>query len=485
MRAASQSATVKKAQGACAGGQSDACLNSEVVNCGVLGSARSLLTQWSMRISGEQKLRVRTLIEALGTAGAVVVALCFFFYPGVMLVKLAHDPGIQRDGQPADFHLGFQRTAQRFRAWAEDYLESRRAESTLAADVAGTEWPLFGTVFFLLSAEELIKQGKIQRNEELMSAMSLALKVVMDPSTATWVRQKWGDNYKNQGNVFYRMLVLHGLTSYERATLDQRYRAVQEDQARRLADELMAAPHKLADDYPGECYPTDVLWAVAAIQRALGEAAAPLVADIMRVLDTRFRTKHGVPAFSVDSKSGEIYQGSRGSGNSGILCLAGELDPELAQGWYDSYAKHHWKDGVLSGFREVPLGDPAVMDVDSGPVVLGIGSVASLFGIGAARANGRFDHASKLTQQVLAVSWPTPFGLLVPGAMGWLAADGWCFGELALSFAMTRPTYAAVTRPHDGAVPELVWVMCAFYFGVGGLILARELVFWRKRWVNR
>ncbi len=428
---------------------------------------------------------VRAAIAIGCTACALAVALCFFFYPGVTLVKLAHDPGIHRDGRPAEFHESFLRTARRYRTWAEEYLGSRRAESTSAGDIAGTEWPLFGTVFFLASADELLQQGKLVRDDDLMAALHVGARVVTDPSTATWVSKKWGEDYATRENVFYRMLVLLGLSSFERATHDSRHHPTLEQQARLLAAELMAAPHHLADDYPGECYSNDVLWAAVAIKRVLGAEAEPLTRALISVLDGKVRTRHGVPAFRVDADTGEIYEGSRGSGNSGILCLAGELDAVVAQRWYTSYVEHHWQDGFVSGFRESPFGEPDVMDVDSGPVWFGMGSVASLFGIGAARANGRLDHASILTQQVFAASWPTPFGLLLPGVMGWMAADGWCFGELALSFAATRPTYVAVTRYPDGSVPRLVWVMTGFYFGVGTLLLVREWVFWRRRFVRQ
>lgn len=91
------------------------------------------------------------------------------------------------------------------------------------------------------------------------------------------------------------------------------------------------------------------------------------------------------------------------------LSLAGELEPEIAKRWYQSYVEHYWVDGFIKGFCETPRGTDAVTAVDSGPVAFGIGSVASVFGIGAARANGRFDHAVVLTSEVLAASWPTPF----------------------------------------------------------------------------
>lgn len=429
----------------------------------------------------ERKLHVRTAFAVLGTVCAVLTAACLFIYPGVTLVGLARDPGVHRDGQPTGFPQWFEKTARHYRSWAEGYLTSRRAQSTAVGDIASTEWPLFGTVFFLASAEELIEQGKVAHDEEMSAALDAAARVVVDPATAHWVRAKWGEDYATRGNVFYRMLVLHGLTSFERATHDQRYHALQQEQAKLLAAELSAATYHLADDYPGECYPTDVLWAVVAIERALGEEAAPLAKELMSVLDGKLKTAQGVPAFSVNSETAKIYQGSRGSGTSGILCFAGELDADMAQRWYDAYVAHHWQNGLVSGFREVPFGRRDVMDVDSGPVLFGLGSVASLFGIGAARANGRFDHASLLTQQVLAVSWPTPFGLLLPGLMGWLAADGWCFGELALSFAMTRPTYVMSSQNHDGSVPALMWIMIIFYLGTGALILVREATYWRSR----
>lgn len=435
----------------------------------------------TMTITRERTRWAYNVVAGVGTACAVIVATCCFLYPGVKLVGLAHDAGIHRDGQPSDFALRFRETARQYRSWAQRYLESRRAEQVHKDDVAGTEWPLFGTVFFLATAEELIDAGQLGRDGEMMAALDVAAEVVLAPSTAAWVKGKWGDDYHSKGNVFYRMLVLHGLTSFERASSDTRYHAIARAQAQALAAELMSAKYHLADDYPGECYPTDVLWAVAAIHRVLGDEAAPLVGQFMAVLDGPLLTRYGLPAFEVNSETAEIYQGPRGSGNSGMLSFAGELDAVMARRWYEAYTKHHWVDGFVSGFREVPRGAADVTDVDSGPVILGMGSVASLFGIGAARASGRFDHAAVLSLQVLSVSWPTPWGLLVPGAMGWLAADGWCFGELALSFAMTRPTYGQGTVSHDGSVPPLTWLMIASYLGTGTLILVREVRYWRAR----
>lgn len=423
-----------------------------------------------------------TAVAILGTAAALFVAACFFFYPAFQLVVLMRDPGIHATGRPSDLPSTFRSTGRRYLRWANGYLASLRAESVSPSDVAATEWPLFGTVFFMSAAEELVKDGSLRVDDELRASLNRAADVVVHPASAAWVKSKWGKDYLRRENVFYRMLVIMGLSSFEVTTGNVRYRTQKEEYARALYQELLAAKYHLADDYPGECYPNDVLWAVVAIQRALGRGCCDDLANgLMAVFERELSKSWGLPAFSVDARTAEVYQAARGSGNSGLLSFAGELNPVTAQRWYRAYEEHFWTGGFIKGFRETPKGSRDVTDVDSGPVVFGLGSVASAFGIGAARANGRFDHAAVLSMQALAASWPTPFGPLIPGAMGYLAADGWCFGELALSFALTRPSYVSATRPHDGSVPPLVWILLSFYIAGGLVIVVREAVYWRRR----
>jgi hypothetical protein len=107
-------------------------------------------------------------------------------------------------------------------------------------------------------------------------------------------------------------------------------------QRRSLARELLAAPRHLLDDYPGECYPTDILWAVAAIQRAArleNEHHDDLAARLIAVFNGPLLAKEGLPAFQVDAASDRILQHSRGCANSGLLPFAFELDPVIAARW--------------------------------------------------------------------------------------------------------------------------------------------------------
>ena len=321
------------------------------------------------------------------------------------------------------------------------------------------EWPIFGSVFFLVTAEDL-HSGRAKSTppgEPSARPWRKRRRSWSRPETATWVRTKWGDAYLERENVFYRMLLILGLSSYENITHNRQYHGLMSRQRIALADELGKAKLHLRDDYPDECYPGDMLWAVAAIQRAarLDNARHDgLAKDLMAAFDGPVKAAEGLPAFQAEARSGGFCRARRGCGNSGILLFAAELDPAIAGRWYDAYRRNFWKDtGWIAGFTEMPRERNAhFVDVDSGPVLFGIGSVSTSFGIGAAKAAGRIDDAAPLTMEVVAVSWPTPFGFLIPGLMGRVAVKSWSLGEVALLFSMTRPTHAAQTsslhRPH-------------------------------------
>jgi hypothetical protein len=434
-------------------------------------------------------------LELLGraTVSAVVlfVAWAFFLYPAAVTFRVATDPELRATGQTRLLRGWFEDAARRYDNWATHYLRSHRGQSVSERDVAGTEWPIFGSAFLLLIAEELFANG--QNAEPMKPAVAEAVKkaaqVIADPATGSWVRRKWGEDYLKRENVFYRMLLLMGFAAYERLTADRQYHALMADQMRSLAEELQQAPFHLRDDYPGECYPSDVLWAVAALQRAgrlEGVRHDALAAGIVSVMNGPLRTPQGVPAFQANSRSGDVLQGARGCNTSGLLNMAAELDPHTARQWYEAHVRHFWDGGKwIVGFREMPKGsDDSFMDVDSGPVVGGLGSVASAFGIGAARVVGRFDHAAPLTMECVALSWPTPFGLLTPGVLGSLAADGWCLGEIALLFSMSRPAPPHVSVPFAGPVPRMVWAAAAVYLTFGLLLIIGQTQRW-LRWARR
>jgi hypothetical protein len=430
-------------------------------------------------------LRLRLAVRVTATLLVILGAVCLGFFPAVTTARLAFSSSLRQTGQFEELGEWFHATQRRYDRWAASYRSSGYAAKVSSGNVAGTEWPVFGSVFYLLSAEELRKANRIAQTDELRHSLEGAAELVADPMSGSWVRKKWGEAYLEKEDVFYRMLVILGLTAYADMTQDRRYDAMVETQARGLSRELLAAPYHVLDDYPGECYPNDVIWAAAAINRvgALPIAERKELAQrITGSIAEQLSDRHGLPAMLVDAITGEIQQPSRGCSNSGLLGFAWELSPATAANWYSRYVESFWIDNHwLVGFREHPANSPATFaDVDSGPILFGVGTVATAFGIGAARAAGRVDHAAPMTMEVLAGTWPTPFGLVVPGIMGWAAADSWVLGETALLFAMTRPNYRGQVTPFTGQPPIVVWGFVLFYVALGTIMVLREWRYWRR-----
>jgi hypothetical protein len=422
--------------------------------------------------------RYAALLFFLGAAGS----LCLYPAATVGFLLLA-DTKLPEEGQSRLVPVWFNGLAGRYADWATGYLNSRRALTVSKWDVAGTEWPMFGSVLFLVTAGELQKQGLVDaRQGKVRRAVEKAREIVVSPNTAAWVKARWGDDYLKRENVFYRMLLIMGAAAYEEITGDIRHKTVMAWQWRSLAEELERAPFHVLDDYPGDCWPSDVLWAVAAIRRAAALEGLPhdtLARSLLGAFDGPLSVS-GLPVFRTDKTTGAPLEPPRGCGNSGILCFAAELDPAVAARWFKEHESQFWKENLwLAGFTEFPKGTvPAFSDVDSGPVFCEFGSVASAFGIGAAKSVGRMDRAVPLTLEAVACSWPTPFGFLVPMAMGERAADGACLAETALLFSMTRPNRLEQTVIFRGHAPLLVWVLFFVYIGTGAgciFIILRRL----------
>ena len=76
----------------------------------------------------------------------------------------------------------------------------------------------------------------------------------------------------------------------------------------------------------------------------------------------------------------------RGCDLSWRIAMLAQLDADYARRLYDAYVKHFWiQRELIAGFAEWP-GGRADMDVDSGPILMGIGASATASGISTAIA---------------------------------------------------------------------------------------------------
>jgi hypothetical protein len=77
--------------------------------------------------------------------------------------------------------------------------------------------------------------------------------------------------------------------------------------------------------------------------------------------------------------------------------MRGLNDRDAALRLYLRYRRIYWVElGVAAGFREWPPGTDRPADIDSGPIVLGVGAAATALGIGAARLTGEVSDEAAL-----------------------------------------------------------------------------------------
>ncbi len=423
----------------------------------------------------------------------VIVGLCFFIFvlPAGTVIRSLHDSGLDGTAVPRRVWRWHRALSPRYAEWARRRVASGAAYRLTTSDIAGTEWPLFGSVFYLWATESL--QQAFEENPRLApsapkdyarDAIAAATALVADPNHAGWVRQHWGDRYLEAENLFYRMLLISALTSYQKLLGDAKYEDLLRSQVESLAAELDASPYGLLDDYPGQCYPVDIVPAIAAIRRAdavLGTDHSAFVARAIRGFqDTRLDMHTELPGYVASSRTGQALDSARGVGLSFMLIWAPQIWPQTALLWYDKYESQFWqRGGWLAGFREYPKGIEVgwftMNDVDAGPVVAGFGVAASAFGAGATRAMGDTDRAYALGAEAMLAAWPLPDGTLLVPRMLSSFSDAPYLGEAATLFALTRRPLMPVRREAPPSVPWIVYAGVLAFLVVGSGEIAASL----------
>lgn len=416
----------------------------------------------------------------------VGLAVYFFILPGALYVYHLQDPNLAGPGIPELGWTLFRSLTPRYEQWARERVASGTAVRVNTQDVAGTEWPLFGSVFYLWAVESLQTAWEsdpslapVAPREYARGAVEACQTLLLDPNHHTWVREKWGDNYMNHENLFFRSLIIAGTLSHAKLTGSSANLELLRRQATSLAQELDDSPYGLIHDYPGECYPIDVLAAIAIIKKAylfLGLDPDPFVQRSRRAFEGKRLDALGLIPFMAYPLTGVPTQPSRGTVHSWGAVFTKSLYPDLHARWYDIYENLYWQKGFCSGYREFSKDTPNsdfLFDIDAGPILAGYSPAANAFGYAAARVNGRLDLARILGAQVLAVSWPLPNGGLLGPRILSISPHAPHLGEAVILFMLTRTPSPGIECRRGGDWPALVWIMMLFYFGMGAGLVTR------------
>lgn len=420
------------------------------------------------------------LIHRVNRATAVLVAIYFFILPAFMIQWNMTDAANRNGGIPRSAVYLFKTLTPRYEKWARERVESKNAGALTGADISGTEWPPFGSAYYLWAVESLQKDW--DSGDHFMEeppkvyakgAIQAATRLIIDPNTAAWVRKYWkGQDYLHHEDIFYRMLMIGAATTYQKLTGDTYYLPLLRDQVETLSREVDQSPYGLLDDYPDQCFPADVAAAVANIRKAdvlLGTDHSAFAQRAMRGFQGRLADERGLPPYMAGSKEGVCWGPSRGCSNSYLCLFAPVAWPEFGVQLYSAYDCYFWQERWGgAGFREFPKDMPGTnwyWDVDSGPVVAGHGISASAFGLGAARINGRMDEAYPLSAEILAFSWPLPDGTLLLPRLLSDTTDAPLVGEASILYNLTCLPQPGLQVIKGGHIPPLVYAVLALLLG--------------------
>ncbi len=246
--------------------------------------------------------------------------------------------------------------------------------------------------------------------------------------------------------------------------------------SRELAGAFAGSPTHHLDSYPGECWPADQLAALASLvahDRLFGtdlaRAADAWKAWTLAHLDPAV----GLPAGRIDSRSGRALEPARGCGTSWILSLLPRVDAALAREFYARYAGRFGTTRLgFRAFAEWSAGAGDDPDVDSGPIVWGVGTVATGVGLAAARAAGDAATSADVYSlaQVLGFPWTSRGGARKSYLFGRLP-----MGDAFLAYGQSVALPAGVEEDSRSSV-ELLRERWKFHAIVTGIQVALAAV---------
>jgi hypothetical protein len=153
-----------------------------------------------------------------------------------------------------------------------------------------------------------------------------------------------------------------------------------------------ANDHRNLAAYPGQTWPCDNVVALSSLKlhdELYGTQYQSVIKGWIQQTRQNLDPNTSLIPHKVNARNGEVEIAARGSSQVYILSFLPELDEAFGADQYRRFRSAFVNDWLgLMPVREYPKGKHGRGDVDSGPLIFGIGSSATVVSIAAARANG-------------------------------------------------------------------------------------------------
>jgi hypothetical protein len=241
-----------------------------------------------------------------------------------------------------------------------------------------SEW-LFGTYLMTGIAFCQIAQAHPHEANRCVPTIEKCIKTLLSDEVSAFDTRAWKEKpleslSGDHGHGAYLGYLNFLLSLYRVIRPDNEFASLNDRISEALARRLQLAPNGLIATYPNEWYPVDNAPAIASI----GLHGHRQYTD----------AKTGLLIQAVDGL-GSARDRPRGSGTALAIFFLSRVYPDLGAELFGALRRNLYTTVLNFGaVREYPPGIEGLGDIDSGPVIFGLGFSASGFSIGAARAFG-------------------------------------------------------------------------------------------------
>jgi hypothetical protein len=227
-------------------------------------------------------------------------------------------------------------------------------------------------------------------------------------------RRPFPQNQSVEYGVFYQgwsnkllggLLLLQAEADRDPARVAQFHR-----QSEALAEAYWFSPRLHLEAYPGGCWPVDNIVALSSLRlhdHLYGSSYGEVVDEWLAYTQANLDPQTGLIPHRIDAVDGRHRQGSRASSLVMSLIFLPELDETFAREQYGRFRELYGRSGLgFVAFREYPPGVNGPADVDSGPLLFGLGPVATGVSMAPARANGDREIFERMLQLSEVVGLP-------------------------------------------------------------------------------
>jgi hypothetical protein len=255
------------------------------------------------------------------------------------------------------------------------------------------EWAFASAVMAALANAQIGAAHPAER-EACAERAARAVDLLLDPDLRAFDTAAWGTDMLNLGARHE-----HAVLGYLALALGAERLLDPAGPHADLHDRVVAAltarlgtSNSLLATYPGEGYPVDnaaVLGAIGLHARATGRPVPAAATARVRRLMAEHADPDGLLVQAADPRSGAPVDMARGSGTTLAAYFLGFVDPEASRAL--AYGARRELSKSLLGFggmREFRDGVERGGDIDSGPLLFGVGVSPTGFAVGAARRVG-------------------------------------------------------------------------------------------------